>query len=428
MLNSDPNPFILGVTGAGSGGGYAVTTFSSSSLVANKLLVNAPPVNVYDDNGERVLFESKKVPSGWEIDFTDFTVTGTWRIESLTTDVTLVNGESYVFDKPIKNRRLSVSSSAPLESGTITAFTGTSVTDSTKTFSSSLVGKAVAITSGGAFGECRIITSVNAGTANLEYAFTRNPANGDSYQIVEVTNIRNEDLSVLYAFDMSHNHAVRLPEISETFDGCNAEIYIENYNTAGVFLAVVARAADVLHIESSTAKQGLMVARGELIELSEHYSTINHWSLINAENILAIGVSKNGTFYDVTTNTGTGLELKGHTLDSLSRRFIKVPGTESQIRYISTISKLFNIQANANLSYLTSNSSNVNMRIKKNGVIQTGFNGRAGFLSANVTNGAVGITYPTQLNYGDIISVETFTSNNLLQYRVDNSEIIISEA
>lgn len=82
---SDPTIALITGTGGGSGGeGVPDFEFTTSNLVNNKLTVPSANVGsfaVEDNNGNLVMPDQKQVNADVVVDFTDWTITGTWKIK-----------------------------------------------------------------------------------------------------------------------------------------------------------------------------------------------------------------------------------------------------------------------------------------------------------------------------------------------------------
>ena len=206
-------------------------------------------------------------------------------------------------------RAFEITSIAPVATGTVTAGTANTLTDSTKTYVLNQYTNFVVekTTVGGEKEQRVIISNIVAGQLTVRDNWTVNPVAGDAFKIITATIITADNLGSIYRFNLSsgYDHALILPAVTDIFNRAFCEFYIEGHSGAAVLHKFPA-SGQLIQGQPKTE----MVADREMVRLISHAQSIYHWDVestvgldayVSATAATQSVVAPNTTFTPITT-------------------------------------------------------------------------------------------------------------------------------
>jgi len=282
-------------------------------------------------------------------------------------------------------RSVEVTAIAPLVTGTVTAGTANTLTDTTKTFIlNQYANFVVKKTSIGGEQEQRVILSnTTSGQVTVDRNWLATPVVTDTYKIISATVITSDNLSSIYRFDLSSgfDHAVIFPLLSATFNRANIITYIEGYSgTARLHGFPSAGSGSLI----SGASEFELVANNEFVEHLIHYTAAPHWDLKTSTGIHAFG-SSTWTAQVVTANANVFKPLNANITIKFIRRFSQVLiGGELWARYTSLTKRFlrFTVVCDVTLNGTPASVITIGIRQYK---ASTGLTTDVTFVGSNIT-------------------------------------------
>lgn len=260
-------------------------------------------------------------------------------------------------------RSFEITSIAPVVTGTVTAGTNNTLTDSSKTYVLNQYANYVVekTTIGGEKEQRVILSNIVAGQLTVRDNWTVNPVAGDTFKIITATIITSDNLGSIYRFNLSsgYDHALILPTVNDTFNRAFCEFYIEGHAN-GAVLHKFPATGQLIQGQPKTE----MVSDRELIRLLSHASGTYHWDIESTAGIDAFGEAVWATQVITTTQT-TPRPLDGNLTINLIRRFAAVNvGGSLWAKYTSSIKRKFRFQVVCDITLNGNPSSIITIAIR----------------------------------------------------------------
>lgn len=260
-------------------------------------------------------------------------------------------------------RSFEITSIAPVVTGTVTAGSANTLTDSTKTYILNQYANFVVekTTVGGEKEQRVILSNIVAGQLTVRDNWTVNPVAGDTFKIITTTIITGDNLGSIYRFNLSSgfDHALILPTVNDTFNRAFCEFYIEGHSGSAVLHKFPAT-GQLIQGQPKTE----MVADRELIRLLSHASGTFHWDVECTTGVDAFGEAVWAPQV-ITTNQTVPTPLDGNLTINLIRRFAPVNvGGSLWAKYTSAIKRKFRFQIVCDITLNGTPSSIITIAIR----------------------------------------------------------------
>lgn len=334
------------------------------------------------------------------------------------------------YDKPVlldyvtRVNRVSVNSKPYLYTGTLTSGTQLTVDDTTKTFTN-LVGKVFVTTGGTGKNQAAQILSHTATSLTFTFSLEFPIDNTTTYEIIDATLLKQEDLNSIYAFYLSNDHAVVLPQVLSDYNGASIVLYNE-VSTAGRLIIITQPTDTTDHITKVTSLDN----QRELVCITQHFTASPHWDTLYTSGLQVGAVAGNSASYDVTTTPNVYKEINGIyalNTDSTSR-FELIP--TSKLEYTSTIPRLLDVTALINAQVISTQNQLITARFMyfnkaNNTTTEIPRSAKSATLSG--TGDTTELTIKTKVKFSrfDRIWVEVKNDNATRTFRILDSTIII---
>ena len=334
------------------------------------------------------------------------------------------------YDKPVlldyvtRVNRFSVNSKPYLFTGTLTSGTQLTVNDTTKTFGN-LAGKVFVTTGGtGKNQAAQILSSTNTSltfTFSLEFPVD----NTTTYAIIDATLLTHNDLNSIYAFYLSNDHAVVLPQVLSDYNGSSIVLYNE-VATAGRLIIITQPTDSTDKITKVTSLDN----QRELVYITQHFTEPPHYDTLYTNGLQVGAVAGNTASYDVTTTPNVYKEINGSfALNTNSTsRFELIP--TSKLEYTSTIPRLLDVTALINAQVISTQNQLITARFMyfnkaNNTTTEIPRSAKSATLSG--TGDTTELTIKTKVKFSrfDRIWVEVKNDNAARTFRILDSVIII---
>lgn len=260
-------------------------------------------------------------------------------------------------------RYFEITSIAPVVTGTVTAGTSYTLTDSSKTYVLNQYANYVVekTTIGGEKEQRVIISNTIAGELTVRDNWTVIPVAGDTFKIITATIITADNLGSIYRFNLSsgYDHALILPKVTDTFNRAFCEFYIEGHAN-GAVLHKFPATGQLIQGQPKTE----MVSDRELVRLLSHASGTYHWDVESTAGIDAFGEAVWAPQV-ITANQTTPTPLNGNLTINLIRRFAPVNvGGSLWAKYTSSIKRKFRFQVVCDITLNGTPSSIITIAIR----------------------------------------------------------------
>lgn len=396
--------------------GYSVTFLTVWNWIKTKISNWSTVLQFLGDSGGKLTYKGIPVVAVNGVDkelmFNDSTTQST--VTGLTWDKTLKVLGMLV---STKFRRYLITTPAAL-------FTGTATTGSTTTFintsfnATTLAGKALIFTSGLNKSQCRKIISANATSVTVSPAFANAPVNGDTIEAIDVTTVLAENMSAVWGFNVTNNHAVLLPQITTQFDG-SWNVYFAKTVTTGKQLHLLSNPTDT--VDGITQDVVLLESRETVTQFAS-FAT-NMWLTLATENLAAVATITSTIAFDVLTDTTTPRVVNGSPTPVSLLRFSQVTGELYKLQYDSTIPRRLLFGTNININGITNQVQIATIRVMKytkatNTTAEITSSRRSITLAATGDTQQIIITANLMFALGDRIWIETYNDTAGRQYRI----------
>lgn len=313
-------------------------------------------------------------------------------------------------------RSFEIDSIAPVVTGTVTAGTANTLTDSSKTYVLNQYANFVVekTTVGGDKEQRVILSNTTAGQLTVRENWTVTPVAGDTFKIITATIITADNLGSIYRFNLSsgYDHALILPTVNDTFNRAFCEFYIEGHAN-GAVLHKFPATGQLIQGQPKTE----MVADRELVRLLSHAAGTYHWDVESTAGIDAFGEAVWSPQVITTTQT-TPRPLDGNLTINLIRRFAPVNvGGSLWAKYTSSIKRKFRFQVVCDITLNGTPSSVITIAIRY-------FNAAAGTttdiivpgssipIAGNGTRNVFVLNKLLELNPNDRFQIVHYNNNN----------------
>lgn len=408
--------------------GYSITFLTVWNWIKTKISNWSTVLQYLGDSGGKLTYKGNPVVAvngtDKELMFNDATTQST--VTGLTWDKTLKILGMLV---TTKIRRYLITTPAALFTGTATTGSTTTVIN-TSFDSTTLANKALIFTSGLNKSQCRKIITANATSVTVSPAFANAPTNGDTIEAIDVTTVLAENMSAVWGFNVTNNHAVILPQITTQFDG-SWNVYFAKTVTSGKELHLLPNPADTV---DGISQDVLLIESRETVTQFASFAT-NMWLTLATENLSAVATITSVDNFDVLTDTTTFRPIEGgnggidHTPVQLLR-FIQPVGQEYKLQYTSTIPRKLLFGANINLSGISNQIQIATIRVMKytkaTGLTAEIISSRRSItLSSTNDTQQIIITSNQSFSLGDQIWIETANNSGSYTYRIIKSTLDI---
>lgn len=333
-------------------------------------------------------------------------------------------------DKPVlidyvtRINRISVDSKPYLYTGTLTSGTQLTVNDTTKTFTN-LVGKVFVTTGGTGKNQAAQILSHTATSLTFTFSLEFPIDNTTTYEIIDATLLTHNDLNSIYAFYLSNDHAVVLPQVLSDYNGSSIVLYNE-VATAGRLIIITQPTDSTDKITKVTSLDN----QRELVYITQHFTDPPHYDTLYTNGLQVGAVAGNTSSYDVTITPNVYQEIKGvyNINTSSTSRFELVP--TSKLEYNSTIPRLLNVTCLVNAQVLTLQDQTITARFMyynkaSNTTTEVARSAKSTTLSGSGSTAELTIATKVRFNRFDRIWVEVKNDNAARTFRILDSTIII---
>lgn len=164
-------------------------------------------------------------------------------------------------------------------SGSVTAQTPNTVSDSTKTWTvNQYVGSVVKMSSAAGVEDYGIVLSNTATTLTLDDNHLN--ATWVTYRILDTYTV--EDINSISSFNITANDcAITLPDVASVDERTFVQVYVEQSNNGDHKVAVVCKGTN----RQRGKKWGSLIHKYEAVTLWTHRLVSNHWDILNLENV-----------------------------------------------------------------------------------------------------------------------------------------------
>lgn len=260
-------------------------------------------------------------------------------------------------------RAFEITSIAPVVTGTVTAGTVNTLTDSSKTYVLNQYANFVVekTTAGGEKEQRVILSNTVAGELTVRDNWTVTPVAGDTFKIITATIITAYNLGSIYRFNLSsgYDHALILPSVTDTFNRAFCEFYIEGHSGTAALHKFPA-SGQLIQGQPKTE----MVANRELVRLISHAQSTYHWDVEASVGLDAYGEAT-WSPQIVIANQTVPLPLDGNLTINLIRRFAPVNiGGSLWAKYTSSLIRKFRFNIVCDVTLNGSASSVITIAIR----------------------------------------------------------------